>query len=69
MKIQISFYDKSILQKVIDNGNYCPCSFIKNQDTKCMCKGFRDSIENATTPCNIICHCGLYIAKISNETD
>lgn len=43
-----------ILQAVKDNGGYCPCAIIKNEDTKCMCKNFRELTENG------ICHCGLY---------
>lgn len=27
---------------VKSNDGYCPCSLIKNEDTKCMCKEFRE---------------------------
>lgn len=37
-----------------ENGGYCPCSFEKSEDTKCMCKEFREQ----DTPG--LCHCGLY---------
>lgn len=43
-----------IKQKIKDNGGYCPCRLVKNADTKCMCKEFRDMEEGE-------CHCGLYI--------
>ena len=43
-----------IRQKLKDNGYYCPCKLIKNDDTKCMCKEFRDMEEGE-------CHCGLYV--------
>lgn len=43
-----------IKQKLKDNGGYCPCRLVKNADTKCMCKEFRDMEEGE-------CHCGLYI--------
>lgn len=33
---------------------YCPCMIEKNEDTKCMCKQFRE-MESG------MCHCGLYI--------
>lgn len=36
------------------NGGYCPCRLEKNNDTKCMCKDFR---EQETVG---FCHCGLY---------
>ena len=38
-------------------GGYCPCVLesARNDDTKCMCKEFRES------PAGTVCHCGLYI--------
>lgn len=47
-------YANEIIKKIKDNDGYCPCSIIKNDDTKCMCKEFRESEEG-------MCHCGLYI--------
>lgn len=41
------------------NNGFCPCAIVRNADTKCMCKEFRDMDEGA-------CHCGLYI-KIKDE--
>ena len=43
-----------IRQKLKANDGYCPCKLVKNSDTKCMCKEFRDMEEGE-------CHCGLYI--------
>lgn len=43
-----------IRQKLKENGGYCPCKLIKDQDTKCMCKEFREQITGGE------CHCGLY---------
>ena len=36
---------------------HCPCVLeqFRNEDTKCMCKEFRES------PAGTICNCGLYI--------
>ncbi len=45
---------KSIKKKIKENGGYCPCRLIKNKDTKCMCKEFREQESGE-------CHCGLYI--------
>lgn len=45
---------KNIEVKLKSNNNYCPCAVMKNEDTKCMCKDFR----NQTTVGD--CHCGLY---------
>lgn len=48
---------KEFRNKIKENDGYCPCSIVKNEDTKCMCKEFRSQIKN-----NAIgeCHCGLY---------
>lgn len=35
---------------------YCPCMLEENEDTKCMCKQFREMEEGT-------CHCGLYIKE------
>ena len=37
-------------------GGYCPCVLPsqRNEDTRCMCKAFRES------PAGTVCHCGLY---------
>lgn len=43
-----------IKQKLKENNGYCPCSLIKSEDTKCMCKEFRETDDG-------MCHCGLYI--------
>lgn len=45
---------KMIREALADNDGYCPCSIVKNDDTKCMCKEFREQ----HTPGK--CHCGLY---------
>lgn len=48
---------KRIKQALKDNEGYCPCRLVKNEDTKCMCKEFREQESG-------ICHCGLYIKTI-----
>lgn len=45
---------RDIGKKLKENGGYCPCKLIKNEDTKCMCKEFREQQEDG------LCHCGLY---------
>jgi ferredoxin-thioredoxin reductase catalytic subunit len=45
---------KEIRQKLKENNGFCPCSIIKSDDTKCICKDFRESQELG------YCHCGLY---------
>lgn len=53
-------YAKSVRNKLKENNGYCPCSLEKSPDTKCMCKNFRDMIEEGKTG---YCHCGLYLAE------
>lgn len=51
---------KEIKAQLKANNGYCPCSLIKNKDTKCMCKEFRDMIERKESG---TCHCGLYVCE------
>lgn len=50
--------DRELVQEVraglVENGGYCPCRVVKNEDTKCLCKEFREQEEGE-------CYCGLYI--------
>lgn len=39
-------------------GGYCPCVLEKSEDTKCMCKEFREQI--ADPDFEGYCHCMLY---------
>lgn len=39
---------------------YCPCSLVRDDDTVCMCKEFREMEEG-------MCHCQLYI-KTKDES-
>lgn len=52
--------DKQIVDKILDaldkNNGYCPCKLEKNNDTKCMCREFREQKEG-------YCHCRLYIKE------
>jgi len=50
-------YVNEIRQKLKDNDNYCPCQIEKSPDTKCMCKDFRNMMDNQIEG---ECHCGLY---------
>lgn len=53
-------YANKVRKKLRDNDGYCPCKLEKTQDTKCMCKEFRDIEEG-------MCHCGLYIKEKSMD--
>lgn len=46
--------ETEIRLKLKENNGYCPCVIVKNEDTKCMCKEFREQQEEG------YCHCGLY---------
>ena len=39
-------------------GGYCPCRLERPEDTKCMCKEFRDQIADPNF--KGFCHCYLY---------
>lgn len=51
---------KEIKESLKNNNNFCPCRIDKTQDTKCMCKEFRDQIKQGISG---ECCCGLYIAE------
>jgi hypothetical protein len=46
--------EASVGDLVKANNGYCPCAVIKNEDTKCICKEFREQTEPG------LCHCGRY---------
>ena len=46
-------YVIEVKKKLEENSGYCPCKIELNENTKCMCKEFREQEEG-------ICHCGLY---------
>ena len=58
MRIKVSD-DKEMVdlvrKKLKENQGYCPCKLIKSEDTKCICKEFREQTEPGE------CHCGLYV--------
>lgn len=54
---------KDVRVKLMANGGYCPCAIIKNEDTKCMCKAFKEQKEPGT------CHCGLYEKVEKNKQE
>lgn len=49
---------KTVQEGLKRRGGYCPCMLEKNEDTKCMCKDFRDKI--AAPEFEGYCHCMLY---------
>lgn len=61
MKVRFN-EDKEIVKQIQEGlkarGGYCPCRIQKNEDTKCMCKEFRDQINDPNF--EGYCHCRLY---------
>lgn len=51
------FLKETIREKLKETGGHCPCinPEFYSEDTKCMCKNFREA------PAGTTCHCGLYI--------
>ena len=47
-----------VTNAVIANQGYCPRMITKNQDTKCICKKFREQETEGE------CHCGRYCKVI-----
>jgi ferredoxin-thioredoxin reductase catalytic subunit len=57
MKIELSKNKELVAEirsKLKETGGYCPCQLEQNEDTKCMCKEFREQEKGE-------CHCGLYV--------
>lgn len=61
MKVRFNENDE-IVQTVKEGlqkrGGYCPCVIPKTDDTKCMCKEFREQIKDPDF--EGYCHCMLY---------
>lgn len=53
---------KSVKEGLERTGGYCPCRIQRTDDTKCMCKEFRDQIKDPTF--EGFCHCLLYYKSL-----
>lgn len=51
--------DPSVKALVDANDGYCPCAIWQTEDTKCMCKDFREQDSGE-------CHCGRF-KKVEGE--
>lgn len=61
MKIRLN--ENEELVKIIkdglkENGGYCPCRRSRTEETKCICKEFREQMEDPDF--EGYCHCQLY---------
>ena len=45
-------------------GGYCPCRIERTEDTKCMCKEFRDQLKDPEF--EGFCHCLLYYKSLED---
>lgn len=48
-----------IAKKLEESDGFCPCRIDRSEDTRCVCKEFRDNVKDGVAG---PCHCGLYIA-------
>lgn len=50
--------DREVVSKIRkglkENNGFCPCEIFQTEDTKCICKAFREQKVEGN------CHCGLY---------
>ena len=46
-----------------ETGGYCPCALEQSEDTKCICKEFREQAEPG------LCFCGLYVKEVEEDAD
>lgn len=51
---------REVREAVKQNDGYCPCKIDKTDDTKCMCKEFREQYLG-------YCHCGLYKKELVKD--
>lgn len=56
---------KLVQEGLKKTGGYCPCRTEKTQDTKCMCKEFREQIKDPDF--EGYCHCLLYYKSKGNS--
>lgn len=52
-------YANEVKKRLKENNGYCPCSLVKNENTKCRCRDFREQLQRRVAGA---CHCGLWIA-------
>lgn len=62
--------NKEIVQQIREGlkatGGYCPCRLERTEDTRCMCKEFREQIADPSY--EGYCHCLLYYKDNSDKT-
>ena len=61
MALKIVEVNPSIRKNVEASNGYCPCAIWQNEDTKCMCKEFREQKEAGK------CHCGRFEKVVAED--
>lgn len=66
-KVKITYNEnKEIVDSVKEGlektGGYCPCRLERSEETKCMCKEFREQIKDPEF--EGYCHCLLYYKSL-----
>ena len=56
---------KDIREGLKRTGGYCPCRLERTEDTKCMCKEFKEQIKDPNF--EGYCHCMLYYKSNKEE--
>ena len=56
---------KEIQAALERNSGYCPCRIVKNFDTKCMCREFREQLQDPAF--EGYCHCMLYYKSLKDD--
>ena len=55
---------KVVKEGLQERGGYCPCRREMTEDTRCMCREFRDQIADPLF--EGFCHCMLYYKSLSD---
>ena len=55
---------KMIKEGLEQTGGYCPCRRERTEETKCMCKEFKDQIKDPNY--EGYCHCLLYYKSLND---
>ncbi len=70
MKISLN-PDKEVVKVIKEGlkrtGGHCPCRKERSEDTKCMCKEFKEQIDDPNF--EGFCHCMLYYKSLEEEKD
>lgn len=58
---------KAVREGLEHTGGYCPCRRERSEDTRCMCREFREQIADPAY--EGYCHCMLYYKSYPKEGD